>query len=58
MADASVGVSLESPQALKQLLASLQVPEALITALLLAGIETVPDFAFAYATAQELDSSL
>ena len=55
MADASVGVSLESPQALKQLLASLQVPEALITALLLAGIETVPDFAFAYATAQELD---
>ena len=55
MADASAASSLESPLALKQLLSSLQVPEELITALQRAGIDTVPDFAFAYATAQELD---
>ena len=55
MADASAAPSLESPLALKQLLSSLQVPEELIAALQRAGIDTVPDFAFAYATAQELD---
>ncbi|CAE7408610.1 unnamed protein product [Symbiodinium sp. KB8] len=55
MADASAASSLESPLALKQLLSSLQVPEELIHALQRAGIDTVPDFAFAYATAQELD---
>ncbi|CAE7689465.1 unnamed protein product, partial [Symbiodinium necroappetens] len=35
--------------------ASAGVPDALITALQCAGIDTVPDFAFAYATTQELD---
>ena len=55
MADASAASSLESPLALKQLLSSLQVPEELVNALQRAGIDTVPDFAFAYATAQELD---
>ncbi|CAE7244979.1 unnamed protein product [Symbiodinium microadriaticum] len=55
MADASAMPAWESPLALKQLLASLQVPDALISALHASGIDTVPDFAFAYATAQELD---
>ena len=55
MADVSAIVSLEAPHALKQLLASLQVPDALVTALQSSGIDTVPDFAFAYATTQDLD---
>ena len=46
---------MESPHALKQLLASLQVPDALVAALQSAGIDTVPDFAFAYSTTQDLD---
>ena len=55
MADASATPALESPLALKQLLTSLQVPDDLVSALQRASIDTVPDFAFAYATAQKLD---
>ena len=45
---------IEGPEALDELLASLQVPEQLCTALKGTGIQSIPDFAFAYNEVAEL----
>ncbi|CAE7763362.1 unnamed protein product [Symbiodinium necroappetens] len=45
---------IEGPEALDELLASLQVPEPLCTALKGTGIQSIPDFAFAYNEVAEL----
>ena len=45
---------IEGPEALEELLSSLQVPEQLCTALKSTGIQSIPDFAFAYNEVAEL----
>ena len=46
---------IEGPEALDELLSALQVPEQLCTALKGTGIQSIPDFAFAYNETAELN---